>query len=136
MAKGRPPKPTNLLELSGAYKKHPERRKQRTHEPKPVDGPLPPFQDMEGKTQEAAWELLLACIPPGVVTPTEWPVLYEVSRLMFLSWNDACTASERNTLAAYFGKFGMTPSDRARMQFRSEKPKNRWSSGPDEQGVG
>lgn len=128
MVKGRPPKPTNLLELSGAYKKHPERRKQRANEPQPVSGALSPFQDMEGKTQSQAWDLLMVCIPPELLTPTEWPVIYEMSRLMFLSWNDACTASERHLLAAYFGKFGMTPSDRARIQVSQEKkPQNRFA---------
>lgn len=41
---GRPCKPTALLEMSGAFKKHPERRRARANEPKSTrlfDGPPP-----------------------------------------------------------------------------------------------
>lgn len=37
---GRPPKPTNLLELTGAYRKNPKRRKAREAEPKPPEIPV------------------------------------------------------------------------------------------------
>jgi hypothetical protein len=84
---------------------------------------------MEGKTQENAFDLIVACAPPGVLTPSDWITVNEMSRLLFLSWNDACTASERHLLMAMLGKFGMNPSDRTRLQVTPEaKPKNRWSS--------
>jgi hypothetical protein len=37
---GRPPKPTNLLELSGAFRKNPKRRRAREKEPLPPAIPL------------------------------------------------------------------------------------------------
>jgi hypothetical protein len=37
---GRPPKPTNLLELSGAYRKNPQRKRAREGEPQPPALPV------------------------------------------------------------------------------------------------
>jgi hypothetical protein len=39
---GRPPKPTNLLELTGAFRKNPARRKARENEPQAPHIPLAP----------------------------------------------------------------------------------------------
>ncbi len=128
MAKGRPPKSTKVLELSGAFKKNPQRKKARENELQPLQGDFPGFRSMEGKSQEAAFDLIVACVPPGVLTPSDWITVHEMSRLLFLSWNDACTASERHLLMAMLGKFGMTPADRVKLHGPAkEKPKNKWS---------
>ena len=39
---GRPPKPTNLLELTGAFKRNPQRARARAGEPMPASGLGPP----------------------------------------------------------------------------------------------
>jgi hypothetical protein len=128
MTRGRPPKATKVLELNGAYKKNPQRRKDRANEPQ-TTGPLPPYPgSMEGRTQEDAYNLIVASAPLGVLTDADLLTVLEMSRLLFLSWNDACTASERHLLLTMLGKLGMNPSDRARLQVApKEKPKNRWS---------
>lgn len=128
MTRGRPRKPTQVLELSGAFKKDPQRKRARANEPQPL-GSLPPYPgSMEGGTQEDAYNLIVATAPPGVLTDADLITVLELSRILCLSWRDACTASERHLLLATLGKLGMNPSDRTRLQVAPEKkPKNRWS---------
>jgi hypothetical protein len=75
---GRPRKPTKELELSGAFEKHPERKRERADEPKP-DGPIGPppphwlvdsgaFKFQEYGRLIAIWHELIAQAPPGVLT--------------------------------------------------------------------
>lgn len=128
MAKGRPRKPTNLLELSGAYKKDPQRKKARQNEPSGGGGLGPYPGSRVGMTEEDAWNIIRTKAPKGVLEEADEEHVMLIARLMFLSWNDACTASERHLLATLLGKIGMNPSDRSRLQVASkEKPKNRWS---------
>jgi hypothetical protein len=118
-----------VLELSGAYKKNPQRKKARASEIQPSAGPMPEWRCMEGKTDKDAFDILIASINPAVLTPDDYVVLHIMAHLLFLSWHDAATASQQTLLVnTLCGKFGMSPSDRARMQGPAkEKPKNRWS---------
>lgn len=128
MTRGRPPKSTKVLELNGAFKKNPKRKKVRENEVQPLLGDFPGFKDMQGYSQEAAFDLIVASISPGVLTPNDWIAIMEMSRILFLSWNDACTASERHLLMSMLGQFGMTPPGRVKLQLGGkEKTKNRWS---------
>jgi hypothetical protein len=63
----RPNKPTALLELNGAFKKDPARRRAREHEPKP-SGPLGEPPASFPPNQKQAWLELSSQAPPGVLT--------------------------------------------------------------------
>jgi hypothetical protein len=82
---GRPRKPTRELELSGAFEKHPERKRERENEPKP-DGPIGPppahwlVDDKAFKFQEygrlvAIWHEIVAQAPPGLLSVSDRTVL-------------------------------------------------------------
>lgn len=129
MVKGRPRKPTNVLELNGAFKEHPKRKKARQNEPSGGAGLGPYPGSRVGMSEEDAYNIIRNKAPQGVLTEADEEHVMLIARLMFLSWNDACTASERHLLAALLGKIGMNPSDRSRLQVSQEKkPKNRWGS--------
>jgi hypothetical protein len=128
MARGRPPKPTKVLELSGAFKKDPKRKKDRKNEPKP-EGTIGPYPgDRAQCSQKDAYDLIVSSAPIGVLTPSDQPFVEEMARLLHLSWTNKATASERQLLMTGFGKIGMNPSERSRLHItKPEKPKNRWS---------
>lgn len=126
MARGRPPKPTNLLELSGAFKKHPERKRARQAEPVPK-GKIPAFQDFTGKTWEDAYNLILATVPDRVLSGSDYIMVMETAKLLWKSWNEDIKSCDRVLLMASLGKLGMNPSDRARLRVEPEKKSNRWA---------
>jgi hypothetical protein len=84
---GRPRKPTKELELSGAFEKHPERKRERANEPKP-DGPIgapslhwtvadDAFKFQEYSRLRDIWHELVAQTPPGVLSVSD-RVLFEI----------------------------------------------------------
>jgi|SRR5579862_5590716 len=147
----RPRKPTALLELSGAFKHDPQRR--RDGEPRPT-GPLgdPP----ERLPTEAVpyWHEIEATCAPGVLTisdrfavelaarlmaravaqPTPPDVLELIrrmktkgeaaKRLKALLGQDGLSNGELRVLRGFLASFGMTPVDRSKLSVRVEKPKN------------
>lgn len=64
---GRPRKPTALLEATGAFEIHPERRDQRKHEPKITGEVLKP-KYLKGKASRIWDEVALQLIAAGILT--------------------------------------------------------------------
>lgn len=129
MPRGRPPKPTKLLELSGAFKKDPQRKRARQNEPVPK-GQIRDYPgDMADATQEDIYKLILETAPDGVVTDTDFLPIWNLARLQHRVCQGIAKVAELQALMAGLGRLGMNPSDRARMQLGTqEKPKNRWAS--------
>jgi hypothetical protein len=78
---GRPRKPTQELELSGAFEKDPQRKRARAHEPKsegPI-GPPPSHWDVpagalrcqEFERLRVIWDELVNVAPPGVLDKSD-----------------------------------------------------------------
>lgn len=108
----RPRKPTRILELSGAFKKDPQRRAARSGEPevKEAIGKPPP-----GLTRRvrAAWLEIVKNTPPGVLTSADRIAVGIASRL--LSREKAgrgLKAAERGQLIKLLEAFGQTPRSR------------------------
>ena len=114
----RPRKPTAVLELTGAFKKDPQRR--RKNEPKP-GGPIgepPPGFNAELKV---IWRELVTAVPAGVLTISDRWLVELACRTMHDVRRGAALASERNLLLSCLSRMGLTPADRSRIAVPKEK---------------
>jgi len=127
MSRGRPPKPTGVLELSGAFKKNPKRKKARTNEPE-TQGPIGSFPVGRGLTQEDAYNWIKEKAPLGVLTDSDEIDIVQAAILLCKVMTGTAKAADHQLLSAKLGKFGMNPSDRSKLHLGDkQKPKNRWS---------
>jgi hypothetical protein len=105
-------KPTRLLEISGAFKKDPQRR--RNHEPIP-SGPLGDPPGFLPEPVKACWRELNAMIPPGVLAVSDRWAVELAARAMANARDGSITNAERAVLSSLLGRMGLTPVDRARI---------------------
>ncbi len=121
-----PRKPTALLESSGAFLKHPERRKEREGEPQPT-GELGDPPDDLGREEKAAWRYLANLLPTGVATNMDRAAFEEMACLRVICRGGRATAAERQQYSNYLSRFGMTPADRSRVKSaKDEKSNSPW----------
>jgi hypothetical protein len=120
---GRPPKPTNLLQLTGAFKANPKRAAARAGEPKP-DGPLggppkrweivsPATGYQEAEKMRGLWAEV-AEMAPWLTSADRWTV-ESICELKFRERNRSIKPGERAELGRLCGKCGLNPSDRVRV---------------------
>ena len=110
----RPRTPTKILELKGAFKKNPQRK--RKSEPKTdVNVGCPPKKLSKGVL--ACWKEIISLSPSGVITSSDRIALEIAANLLneFRTGFNEMPAARLTRLEALLGKFGMTPSDRAKM---------------------
>jgi hypothetical protein len=113
---GRPRKPTNVLELTGAFRKNPARAAERDDEPAadvPI-GPAPPHFDA---LQVEAYDELVRRAHRGVLCDSDG-VAVEVGAVLLARLRkapDDFTAGEFGRLQAILGTLGMTPADRSKV---------------------
>ncbi len=116
----RPRKPTALLELAGAFKKNPQRK--RVGEPKP-DTPVGNPPSHLDKDQRKAWREIARQCHPGVLTGMDRAALEIVACSIAWLWkNPDASVTERKSVLAMLGKFGMTPADRTNLAIEPDKP--------------
>jgi len=109
----RPRTPTNVLELRGAFKKDPQRKRS---EPETV-GTLTDAPDYLDDEVRAIWAEFVKCAPIGVMTESDRLSLEIACHLMreFRQNPVEFTAAKIGRLQALLGSFGMTPADRAKL---------------------
>jgi hypothetical protein len=110
---GRPRKPTAVLELTGAFRKNPQRK--RT-EP-PTTGPLGDPPKHFTPEQTAVWHELAAACPPGVLTRSDRLIVEIAVVLMLRVRNQRAhmRRGELNVLISVLSRMGMSPADRSRV---------------------
>ena len=114
----RPRKPTAVLELTGAFKKDPQRK--RPQEPKP-NGPLgEPPTDFD-EYLRALWRDLVRMVPAGVLTISDRWLVELACRTMRDVKKGQALASEKNLLLACLSRMGLTPADRSKIAVPPEK---------------
>ena len=117
----RPATPTNVLELRGAYQNHPERKKQRKHEPEitPLSAPPKNLSVDERKI----WREIIKRVPEGVIGDSDGIALETLTKLVYIMRHDfdGMTAAQLNKLETMLGRFGMTPSDRTKIVVKKEE---------------
>jgi hypothetical protein len=117
----RPRTPTNVLELRGSFKKHPERQRQDAES----SGPLSSPPDHINGPVLNAWNEIAESAPLDVLTNSDRISLELAANLLAQFRNDPIefTAAKLVRLEALLGKFGMTPADRAKVGGKKEAPK-------------
>lgn len=114
----RPRKPTAVLELTGAFKKDPQRK--RPNEPKPSGSLGEPPADFD-RDLKANWRELACMVPAGVLTNADRWLVELACRTMQHVRKDIALASERNLLLSCLSRMGLTPADRSRIAVPQEK---------------
>lgn len=120
---GRPRQPTAKLELNGAFKKDPQRLRERGTEPVPSGelGDPPAYFD---EKQKASWHELAADAPKGVLTNADrW--VTEIASVLMARFRspEGLKAGEFAQLTAVLAKLGMSPADRSRVGVAKGKEK-------------
>lgn len=117
----RPRKPTNVLELTGAFKKNPNRARQDAD----TVGPLTDAPAHLGGAALHAWNEIAQYAPLDVLTDSDRIALEVAANLLAQFRNDPVEfpSTKLVRLEALLGKFGMTPADRAKVGGKKEAPK-------------
>lgn len=117
----RPRKPTNVLELTGAFKKDPQRRRRDAD---PAGELTAPPAHINGAVLNA-WNDVVKFAPLEVLTESDRLSVELAANLLAQFRNDPIEfpAAKLARLEALLGKFGMTPADRSKVGGKKEKPK-------------
>ena len=119
---GRPATASAILELKGAYKTNPERRRLKEPDPAGVFDMNPP-EGLE-KDEIEAWKEVISQVPKLVLTGSDRN-LVELTAVLWAQFRrekHEMAVARMNRMVTNFGFLGMTPSDRTRLQV--DKPKN------------
>lgn len=116
-----PRKPSNVLELSGSFKTHPERK--RPNEPE-ARGPFPKTAPRIlglSKEEKRVWKWIVGMVPLGVLKGSDVATVAVATRLMHKFITNEIKPPELNRLSVELGKLGLSPSDRAKLQVEKGK---------------
>lgn len=117
----RPRKPTNVLELTGAFKKNPQRARKDAE----TAGPLSSAPAHLGGAALHAWNEIAQHAPLDVLTDSD-RIALELAAHLLAQFRDNPVdfpSTKLVRLEALLGKFGMTPADRAKVGGKREAPK-------------
>lgn len=129
----RPRTPSNVLEMRGAYKKDPQRR--RKDEPEAVAGigHAPSYFEPD---QVSAWDEIVGRCHAGVLCDADGLAVEQAALLLSMSrkpivvlpngeMSKPMRSSDRVMLIGLLARFGMTPSDRSKVAgAKKEEPAN------------
>lgn len=121
----RPRTPTTVLDMRGAFKANPARK--RPDEPRPTGELGDPPAHLDGATL-AAWNELVAMAPPGVLTNADrWAVEIAAGLMAEYRKGEMLPAGVGH-LRSILGRMGLTPADRAALSIpQPEKTENKWA---------
>jgi hypothetical protein len=123
----RPRKPTAALELSGAFKKDPQRRAARQHEPIPA-GPLGEPPEHFDEYHVKLWRELALQVPAGVLTISDRWIFEITCNLMAKFRKGAASAGDMTRLIQCIGRIGLDPSTRSSVSTpeKSQEKRNKF----------
>jgi hypothetical protein len=111
----RPRKPSNILELNGAFKRNPSRGKARENEPKP-EGEIGDPPDHLPADVAGCWREIVGISHPGVLCKADRLIVEHAARILALqrerNWTDRALLTR---FEAVLGKLGMSPADRSKV---------------------
>lgn len=117
----RPRKPTNVLELSGAFRKNPSRGRARSNEPRPTDDVGPPPGRLGADVTEA-WNELVAMAHPGTLSSSDRAFMeYAAKVWLAVKSSDEIDPKLGIRFEAVIARLGMSPADRSRVAVRKPK---------------
>lgn len=114
----RPRTPTVILDTKGAFLAQPGRRREGEPQPTGSIGSAPKhFSDDEKKI----WREFVRALPPGVGKLSDRWAAETVVRLKAKERAGTIKGNELAQLASLYGRFGLTPADRARISVVAPK---------------
>jgi hypothetical protein len=116
----RPRKPTQVLKLSGAFKRNPKREKEREGEPEVVE-PLGEPPEQLNEAQSARWHEMAGWC--SWLTVADRPMVEVVAKLWQAVRDGTASSPDLKTLVACLSHLGMTPVDRSKVKVPGKKPK-------------
>jgi len=111
----RPRKPTNVLQLAGAFKKNPARGRERANEPKP-NGPVGDPDAWMDETQRKCRDWIIRKCPAGVLGDCDEGILEIAAQLRAMQVNGQIDNKGLALLKACYTELGMTPASRSKVQ--------------------
>ncbi len=112
---GRPRKSARVLELTGSYKKDPQRKNDEAPEVKAITAADAPTNMLAGPRR--CFEELIGRMPEGVFTVAEVPMLEVAAELLFEArqcWAEF-PAAKLGQLKSIYCQLGMTPGERTKL---------------------
>jgi hypothetical protein len=107
---GRPRTPAKILELRGAFKKDPQRRRVDAEGAGPFSGEPPTHL---AQTDVPAWRYVVARLPKVAMSSSEEIAVEVTAKLLSQFW--AGNLGVITELRQWLGKLGMTLTDRAKI---------------------
>jgi hypothetical protein len=107
-------KPTNLHEISGAFKKNPDRGRARKNEPVPKAGIGPAPSHMTDQ-ERACWDEIVSIVPNGVLYDSDRLAVEITAKLLAKYRRDEHSTPELTALRASLSSLGLTPADRSKI---------------------
>ena len=123
---GRPLTPTSILDASGAFKRHPERKNK--NEPI-VTNPFPDSPPLFLSDQEkACWNEVVSLAPAGVLTASDPLIVEVIARLLaeYRELGPEMLITKVTRLCQEMAKIGLTPSGRAGLSVEKPKEANKF----------
>lgn len=112
----RPRKPSNVLELNGAFKRNPARGKARENEPVP-NGEIGDPPDHMSANVAACWREIVGFARPGVLCRADRLIVEHAVRILATlraeQWRGNPALLSR--FEVVLGKLGMSPADRSKV---------------------
>lgn len=115
----RPRKPSNVLELTGAFKQNPQRRRVDPE----AAGPIKKHPDYLKLSEISAWKEIIKCSPAGVITESD-RLAVEIASCLMAEFRESPIDMHPSRLArlcALLGQLGMTPADRSKIGVKASK---------------
>ena len=117
---GRPRTPTNILEMRGAFKANPQRKRRAEPKPKGAFPSRPPSH--LSAAEKATWKEVVRRVPAGVLGDADVFQVESLARLLTrFRMTDEPPMTMYQTLGTLLGKLGLNPASRAALTV--EKPK-------------
>ena len=121
----RPRKPTAQLEIVGAFKKDPQRK--RDAEPQCNEPARMPHDRIDEPVKEA-WDFLVSTAVPGVLTAMDSASLLLCARCLSEVWDGEVNITDSQKVNVMLGKLGMTPSERSKVIVPKKKEDNPYTA--------
>ena len=111
---------TKILELRGAFKKNPQRRRSEPEVKNQLRKTAPRYLNAD---QKSAWRKILKIAPPGVLMESDELIVASVACLwaQFTETKGRLDAQLLIRLEIHLGKLGMTPADLSRVSIGKTK---------------
>jgi hypothetical protein len=116
-------KPTTLHEISGAFRKNPDRGRARKNEPVPKAGIGPAPRHMS-EQERACWDEIVGIVPNGVLYDSDRLAVEITAKLLAKYRRDEHSTPELTALRASLSALGLTPADRSKITVADRDARN------------